>query len=477
MDSTMHIPLAPPDLSEIFRSAHNPDWLHRLSDSDVVDFVRRSNDDYIHWDKLRYYERLPAGFDVKLTWAAIAMSRVQQYQALPIRFNGSKLVYWSPPQQLEWLHRIDQQGGGTLGSASIHIGSNDDDKDRYLINALMEEAIASSQLEGAATTRQVAKRMLRDGRKPHSKAERMILNNYNAILRIRDCQHDNLTPGLLKELQSILTAGTLDDPSGEGQFRGSQDSVIVEDSYSHDVLHNPPSAKSIEGRIEEICNFANQKSKPFVHPVTKAIILHFALGYVHPFVDGNGRTARAVFYWYMLKQGYWLFEFLPLSRLFLQAPAKYARSYLYTENDRGDVTYFVYYNLRVIVRAIKDLHGYLTKQQQKISEAAKLLRDNPNLNHRQQALIYHALEHPDFIYTIEQHKRTHHISYGTARSDLINLADSGYLELARQGKKMVFQPHGKLLEKLKRLSSSISRPLPKTGHRLRPVAVTRIQAD
>jgi Fic family protein len=470
----MHIPPSPPDLSELMQSA-GPSWFQRLGDQDVIDFVRRSNDGYAHWHKLRYCQRLPAGFDATTSWAAVAMSRLQQYQALPVRFSSSQLVYWSPPQQLEWLHKIDQQAGGTLGSASIHAGSNDGDRDRYLVNSLMEEAIASSQLEGAVTTRQAAKRMLRDGRKPRSKAEKMILNNYNAILKIRECQHDKLTPELLKELHSILTTGTFDDSACEGRFRSSQDAVVVEDSYTHDVLHEPPPAESIEERINEICDFANQRSKPFVHPVIKAIVLHFAIGYVHPFVDGNGRAARAVFYWYMLKKGYWLFEFLPISRLFLRAPAKYARAYLYTESDRGDVTYFIYYNLRVIISAIKELHSYLANQQQKISEAAKLLQVNPDLNHRQQSLIYHALKHPDFVYTIEQYRRTYKVSYGTAHSDLLNLAKADYLVLDRQGAKLVFQPHGELLEKLKELSSLISRPLPKIRNRPRPVAVTRVQ--
>jgi Fic family protein len=469
----MYVPPAPPDLSKIIQSS-DPAWLHRIGDADVVEFVRRSNDSYVHWHKLRYYRRIPDGFDVNLSWLAIAMSRIQQYQAIPIQFIGSQLVYWSPPQHLEWLHEIDKQGGGMLGSRSTHIASNDND--RYLVNALMEEAIASSQLEGAATTRPVAKQMLREGRKPQSKAERMIFNNYRAILEIRDRRHDRLSPELLKHLHSILTKDTLDDSSGEGNFRKSQDHVVVEDSYTHDVLHHPPPVESLEGRIEEICDFANEKSRPFVHPVVKAIILHFALGYVHPFVDGNGRTARAVFYWYMLKCGYWLFEFLPISRLFLLAPAKYARSYLYTETDRGDVTYFIHYNLRVILRAIRDLHVYIANQQQKISEAAKLLSTSPDLNHRQQSLIYHALKHPDFRYTIQQYRGTYNVSYGTARSDLINLAELGYLELVRQKNKMLFCPHGELLIKLKKASAALSKPRHEVRSRP-PLAVTRVRKN
>ena len=405
--------IPPPELSKIIQSS-GPVWLPKLGNPDVAEFVRRSNDSYVHWHKLRYYKNLPDGLDPEQCWGAIALSRHQQYQVLPIQFtSGSRLVYWSPPQQLEWLHKIDQQAGGTLGSDSAYLGSDEAGKDKYLFNSLMEEAIASSQLEGAVTTRRVAKQMLREGRKPQNKAEQMIFNNYCAVLKIRDCQKDNLTPKLLKDLHSILTSDTFEDSSNEGQFRQT-DNVVVEDSYTHDVLHRPPLAASLDNRIEEICDFANNRSRPFVHPVTKAIILHFTIGYLHPFVDGNGRTARAVFYWYMLKNGYWLFEFLPISRLFLMAPLKYARSYVYTETDREDVTYFIQYNLHVIIRAIKDLHSYLVAQQKKISEAAKLL-DSSNLNHRQQSLISHALKHQDALYTIQQHMRTYNVSYGTAR--------------------------------------------------------------
>jgi Fic family protein len=62
------------------------------------------------------------------------------------------------------------------------------------------------------------------------------------------------------------------------------------------------------------------------------------LGYEHPFEDGNGRTARALFYWSMLNQGFWLTEFLTVSKILRKAPAKYARSFLYTEQDSNDLT-------------------------------------------------------------------------------------------------------------------------------------------
>jgi Fic family protein len=446
----MRIPSSPPDIGALV-SKLEPEallsWWKRCDDPEIAEFIRRCNDSYLHWDKIRYYKHLPHGLSLELLWAAISMSRRQQHQRLPITFNDSQFVYWNTSQHLEWLCKIDQNAGGSLGSASQHPIPHDDE--RYLINSLMEEAIASSLLEGAVTTRKLAKQMLLEGRKPASKAETMIVNNYNAILRIRDLKYNKLTPELLKELHSILTENTLDNPSAEGRFRGIEDNVIVEDTRTHETLFTPPSATQIESYIDEICSFANERSKHFIHPVIKAIILHFALGFVHPFEDGNGRTARAIFYWYMLKRGYWLFEYLPISRIFLNAPAKYARSYLYTETDNGDVTYFIHYNLEVIIHAIKSLHAYLREQQWKISQAAEMLKDNPELNHRQQNLIYYSLKNPQSTISVLQHKRTHNISYGTARTDLLSLASMGYLKQTKRQKKLIFYPDDRLLSKLK----------------------------
>lgn len=454
----MRIPSAPPNFTEVFKNI-DLSWINRLSETDTMEFVRRSNDAYFHWDQIRHFHDLPEGTDSEFIWAAISISRRQQYQPLPIKFNDSKLIYWNPPQHLEWLCKIDQQAGGGIGSNSRM--NFFDDNERYLFSSLMEEAIASSLLEGAVTTRKKAKQMLLEGRKPHNKAEKMCLNNYNAILKIRELKHARLSSELLKDLQSILTEETLDDLSAVGRFRNEEDDVIVADTRTNEILFTPPPASSIESYIDEICKFANERSKPFIHPVIKAIILHFALGYVHPFVDGNGRTARATFYWYMLKRGYDLFEFLPISRIFLQAPARYARSYLYSETDNGDVTYFIHYNLNVILNAIKSLHNYLREQSLQIDQAAKILKDNPNLNHRQQILIYHFLKNTQAALTIQQHKRTHNISYGTARADLLDLVNTGYLQQVQNKKKLIFYPRSELLTKLgkKSVSSEYSQDL------------------
>jgi len=427
----------------------NAEAFRFLVQSEIENFVRQANDRYLHWDKMRF-QRLPDGVPPEFAWAAVQISRRPQRQELPIRTGGGRLAYWLPPQHQEWVSIIDQQAGGFLGG--LRAQTLPDDEDRYLFNSLMEEAIASSQLEGACTTREIGKELLRTGRRPRNEAERMILNNYRAILEIREVKKGDLTPALLCHLQSVLTEGTLEKPDAAGRFRRPDEPITVRDVTTGDVVYTPPSAETVEERVRELCDFANAKSSPFVHPVVKAMALHFAIGFIHPFVDGNGRTARALFYWYMLKNGYWLFEYLPISRIIVAAPVKYARAYLYTETDDSDLTYFNHYHLKVIIRAINALHDYLADRQRQMAEVERLLEDYPQLNHRQKALAWNALKRPAERYTIKEHEGKYHVTYNTARADLMELAEIGFLTKTKKpgAKEQVFHPAPGLMKRLKR---------------------------
>lgn len=423
-----------------------PNIARLLQNTEFAALVRRANDGYVHWHKLRYLP-MPEGITPLQVWAGAKMARISQRQALPLSLYamGQQIGYWIPPQHQEWLHEIDKKAGGTISSS---IADVPEDNDRYLFNSLMEEAIASSRLEGAATTREKAKKLLRTARRPRTRSEQMIVNNYNAILEIRDAKSEQLTPEFLCHIQEVLTKDTLDDASAAGRFRVNADQVRVEDSVTQEVLHYPPDADTIKERLDELCAFANQKSKPFIHPVIKAIALHFTIGFVHPFVDGNGRTARAIFYWYMLKRGYWLFEYLPLSRILIKAPSQYERAYLYTE-DEGDLTYFTHFNLRTILQALRDLYDYIGRQQAELREATKLLDAYPGLNHRQAGIITQALKHQNRRFLIQQHAGMYHISYATARADLLGLEQAGLLQKVEDGKRLVFYATEDMLTSLR----------------------------
>ncbi|MDD5292650.1 MAG: Fic family protein, partial [Candidatus Omnitrophica bacterium] len=178
-------------------------------------------------------------------------------------------------------------------------------------------------------------------------------------------------------------------------------------------------------------------------------LLHFYLSYIHPFNDGNGRTARALFYWYMLNKGYWMFESLTISKIFIKAPAQYARAFLYTEMDELDLTYFMSFNIKVIKIAIQKLIEYIKIKQVEIKGITQHLQKYPELNHRQRELLRHSLDNLDAQYTVQEHKTINNITYETARRDLLYLTEKKLLIKTKKGRKFYFMPSLDLNSKIK----------------------------
>ena len=405
-------------------------------------------DGYLHWDELRH-RKPPHGFTPREWWVLLRMGRARFQKLCPLRDStGRPFVYALPDRAQELLHRVDQNASGSIQIPSEIMSP--ETRDRYIMSSLTEEAIRSSQMEGASTTRQVAKEMIWSGREPRTKGEWMILNNFRAMQEVQRLKADALTPEIVFRLHRIATENTLGHPEQAGRFRLPTEAVRVEDHYGR-VLHIPPPADQLPQRLDEMCEFANYEfSGPFLHPVVRAIILHFWLAYDHPFVDGNGRCARALFYWSMLRRGYWLAEFLSISEVLHRAPAQYLRAFLYTETDQNDLTYFILYHLDVLSKAIQDLHRYVQKKARDAQEFERTLRHTRSLNHRQRALLAHALRHPGFSYSVESHRRSHNVVYQTARTDLLGLKKLGLLELHKVGRKMHFRPPSGLENRLMR---------------------------
>lgn len=436
-----------------------PDWqqLFLADKGSILELSRRlapvlkkANHDYLYWDKFKY-QPLPPEVAPEYAWAALKLNRVLRgIKTIPLADGtGRTFSYWVPDSAQQALHFLDQNAVGQIlvDEPAMH----SEEKQRYIVKSIMEEAITSSQLEGAATTRVVAKEMLRSGRKPRDHAERMIFNNYQTISRIREFVDEPLSVELLLNLHRLISQDTLEHSGQEGRFRIREDGDIRVYDERDQVLHTPPPPEDVEAMVGQLCDFANkEEAEEFVHPVIKGIILHFWLAYLHPFADGNGngRAARALFYWYMLKQKYWLFEYLSISRVMRRAAGQYYRSFLYTETDEGDMTYFIMFHLRAITLAIDELRGYLARKQAESRQAMRFLKRRPNLNHRQRALLMSAIEKPDNVYTFTTHMKTHNVVYQTARADLLALQEAGLLEMQKAGRKYYFTPVVDLQEKI-----------------------------
>ncbi len=337
----MKLPISPPPYDTLFEKAYSDKFIGFFDSSfGPTDAEGR----YLHWDKLRHLQP-PEGWTSEYYWLALKLRSETGFiknclspvnPATEFQFCMTDGIYRD-------LHWIDQNAAGRIGMDKPV--TNPHTRDTYLVGSLIEEAISSSQLEGASTTRNVAKEMLRQGRKPKDHSEQMIFNNYQAMQFIREYKEEQLTPAMILQLHRLLTEATLDDANKAGQYRDASDDIHVVDANGiafcctrHQKHRNLPN------RIERLCQFANDlDGKEFIHPVIRAIILHFMIGYDHPFVDGNGRTARALFYWSMANQQYWLMEFISISRIIKQAPVRIRiKAYLYTETDRQRFDLFHY---------------------------------------------------------------------------------------------------------------------------------------
>ncbi len=389
-------------------------------DPNIMPVVDKVNADYEYWDKAKY-KKLPEGFTPQMLWTNVKASRLRS--TIPVwNKYGINLCVTSQMQRL--CHEFDMKFGSFW---EVEGDSQSAEKKYYLSSSLMEEAIYSSKMEGASTTRIVAKDMLRKKKSPQNKSQQMIVNNYNTIQYIVEHREQPLTEELLLTIHRLMTEKTLDNPEDAGRFR-TNDKVVVADMVEGDIIYTPPSFQEIPEFVESLCNFFNNDNpRTFIHPIIRGIIVHFMLAFMHPFVDGNGRTARALFYWYMLKEGYKLTEYMSISRVIAKSKANYEKAFRYVENDGNDMGYFVAYNLGALEKSFQQLRDYIHRKQREKRAASSFMMAG-NINQRQALILQRLKEEPDTIFTVKDVQEQFSVSSMTARKDLSALVLQGYLK-------------------------------------------------
>ena len=295
--------------------------------------------------------------------------------------------------------------------------------------------------------------MLKRNQSPRNKSEQMIVNNFRTIQFIREIIQERLSPERLTEIQKLMTEKTLDNPEDEGRFRDN-DEVKVIDATDGEIMHQPPDVSSLNILVRELCDFFNREDEEvFIHPIIKASIIHFMIGFIHPFVDGNGRTARALFYWYLLKKGYWLTEYLSISSVILKTRTQYAKAFLYTETDENDLTYFIHYKIKILELAYASLQSYLQRKLLEKKAAAQFLTLG-GINERQASILQELIEEPERVFNVKEHENKFGVSNQTARNDLQNLEKIGLIKSSFiNKKKQVFSKSDDFHHKLDVLKS------------------------
>ncbi len=398
---------------------------------------------YLPFDEFRY--RVKKDLDVTIAWSLTKLSRSSQYvNLLPAGEPTGLCNLMLTPLIQKTISYTDRNATtAVLEKMSRKIGEKQHFE--YLINDLIEdEAISSSQLEGAATTTLVAKDMLKRKRKPRTSDEKMILGNYKMMGFAWDNRDKPLTIDFICEMHKLGVSDIDDDEYTPGVFRQTDDIVVADNDGQ--IVHTPPPHEGIKRRFNLLCNWINkchndEDNTDYFHPLVKAIALHFAIGFEHPFRDGNGRVARSLFYWFMFKNDYAAFRYIAISVLLKAAPAKYGKSYLYTETDGMDLTYFIEYQCDIIHRAINKFKDAYKKSLDDIESFNQWIWSSglyKKLSEKQRVVFQVAKSGIASIFTASSVKDNLGCSYNTAATVLNGLVDLNIFEKKKHGREWHF---------------------------------------
>ncbi len=451
----MRIPARSPPLAEIKKrltEQRDPARLANLFGRKIVDEKGR----YLHWDDFRR-KVSDDGLSPEEGWFAMRTARVAAAQSVPLfDTEGRRFSFCEPASLRAALQFADLNAGGILGTAAR--GFTQADGARHFARSLVEEPFASSVIEGAATTRQRAKQMIFEKRAPRTRDELMVLNNHRGMEFVKTILAEPLTVEAILETHRIITMDTLDNSEDAGRVRQNNEVQVVDDS-SNEILHQPPSFETLEERLQKLCDFANASDGPgdFVHSLVRAMIVHFALAYDHPFVDGNGRTARALFYWSALRSGYWLIEYVSISSIIAEAKTAYGQAFLRTETDESDLTYFLLHQAGALKLAIERLLQYAQRKREEVAAfERRVLDDEAEFNRRQAMLLNDAVRGRVASISIAEHEKQHKVSRLTARFDLEELVRLGLFKKRKQGRSNQYIPAKDLTARLAARSPDVA---------------------
>lgn len=409
--------------------------------------IKKAQKEYLYWDNFKY-QPIPEGFTAEQVWSLLKLNRLTLSQKTPVKsISGGNFEFVMVNSLHQKLSFIDTHASSFIRSTKL----SEAEENKFIISGFAEEAIATSQIEGANTTRKVAKEMLASQRKPVTKSEQMILNSYQVMQKMNAWKDLELSAKMLLEIQSIVTEKALDDANDQGRFRTDEDNIVIKDRLSNEIVYTPPKIDQMLSNLDELLRFANRdendQNEDFLHPVIKASILHFWVAYLHPFPDGNGRTARAVFYWYLLKKNYWLVQYLSVSRAIVNSRKRYDDAFIYSENE-NDITYFLFYITEAFKISIEKFIEYVREKTIETEQYKKIASGLQEYNPRQVALLNYFLSHVNEIVDVNIHQAKHGVSRQTAHNDLMSLVAKGLLVFTTRKRKYIFMPNIQAIKKL-----------------------------
>jgi len=394
-----------------------------------------SAENYLSKDEISY--RLPNNLALDVFWQEVGKFRKQKSEILPFNDQAAQnFWYFLTPVLQKEIYEIDSSGKDSLYRVVKKEIENELVKD-----SLIEEALYSSVIEGAFSTMKRLRELVEKERTPVDINDQMVLNNYHAMQFILQEKHKEISVDFILQLHKIVTEKTLfEDEAYAGRFR--DDMVYVKDKRRDIVIYTPPSAEQIEPAMKQLVAWVNEKNDArFIHPLIKASFIHFYFVYIHPFFDGNGRTARALFYYFMIKNGYEFFKYFSISVVVQKTKIQYYKAIKDTEDCNADITYFLLYMARTILESIHLVTERIAQHYQRDFVFIRLKEKGVFLNERQEKFLKKFLVSDKRAITIKAYKDWFKVVYETARRDLEDLTAKGILLKSKHRRQFMYSPN------------------------------------
>lgn len=390
--------------------------------------INAFNERYLAKKEIQY--RVPNVVNIEIFWETIVQSRKSTSTLVPLLDQKNNYFWFNITKEIKAnIDEIEKSA-----TEDIFKSVPESFEMSVIADALIDEAYNSSVIEGAFSTKRRTKEMIEKNLEPINKSEIMILNNYRALSYILENLDHPFTESTILSIYKILTKNTLDKDNEVEKYRN--DTVYIWDRKTNSITYTAPDHTMVQSLMDTLLKFINENTH--FHPVIKACIIHFYFVYIHPFFDGNGRTARAISYMYLLQNGYNFFKFFSISSVINEEKNKYYDAIQNTEDLDSDMTYFINYYTSMIVRAILKIKNNFRKE-----FGRKLIKDTMAmtdiiLSKRQYKIINHLITVDKNFITISEYQKRYKVSYETARSDLNELTLLGFFKKRKTGKKFIY---------------------------------------
>ncbi len=300
-------------------------------------------------------------------------------------------------------------------------------KDDWLVDmqkkVLILESHHSTHIEGTALSLEQAKSIL-EGRKVKGVSrddEKELLNYKQAMDFISKYlgKDDPISEGIVRELHKIIVEGVRGENADPGNYRKIQNYVV--NSRTREVVYTPPAPLDVPHLMREFTEWINNAED--LSPILVAGITQFQFVHIHPFIDGNGRTARLLSTLILYKTGYDFKRLFTISEYYDKDRPSYYQAIQSVRNNNMDMTAWLGYfveGLRSQMEEIQDKGKKIIVSEKIVKALAKY-----NLNLRQEKIIKYLFVNEQI--NNDQSQRLCGSIRRTATRDLASLVEKGLL--------------------------------------------------